>query len=274
MHSWGQAGIYTFMARSLPEEHRLPGNAVLSTIGAATTVIGPVLAAPIIAWSGAATVIALDAATFAVLAGTFLIGVAPVPPPPPAEQRGSGFAVVRRTPALLGLLSLTFCFFFLFGPVYVALPLHVSEEPGGSPELLAAFYTAFGAGSVAGGALAGHLRALPLWPTTVGIVGAFGVAMLPLGMDVPQAVALGGFALAGLLWPPYASLSTTLVQNSAAPAMLAEVLAASSSVRVLSVPLGTALAGPAIALLGASGTLRAAAIGILVLAAVAVVVRR
>lgn len=278
LHSWGQAGVYTLLARVLPERHHLAGNAVLSTIGSFCTVVGPMIAAPLITWGGAATVIAVDAATFAVLAATFLFMIRTSSVPEPAQDadadadadidtasRSTGFMVIRRNPTLLGLLALSFGFFFLFGPVYVALPLHVSEELRGSAGLLAGFYTAFGVGAVIGGTLTGYLSQWRLWPTTIGIVIAFGAAMLPLGLDVPHTVALGSFAIAGLLWPPYSSLSTTLFQRSTTAALLPQVLAASSSVRVLSVPLGSALGGLLVAGFGAGDTLRVSAVGTVVL---------
>ncbi len=100
---------------------------------------------------------------------------------------------------------------------------------------------------------------------TTGIVVAFGVFMLPTGLGAPTAVAVAGFAAAGLLWPPYASLSTTLFQRSAPRDLLPQALAASSAVRVLAVPLGTALGGPLVAGLGARETLLVSAASIAVL---------
>lgn len=87
---------------------------------------------------------------------------------PGTASRSTGFTVIRRNPTLLGLLALSFGFFFLFGPVYVALPLHVSEDLGGTAGLLAGFYTAFGIGAVLGGMLTAHVSRWRLWPTTIG----------------------------------------------------------------------------------------------------------
>ncbi|MGA4959469.1 MFS transporter [Streptomyces lavendulocolor] len=259
LHSWGQAGIHTLIARLLPERDHLAGNAVLSGVGSIATVAGPPLATLLIVFGGPATVLAVDATTFLVLALTFLLAVPKDGVPEPDEDpasRTAGFAVIRRVPALSGLLSLSFVFFFLFGPVYVALPLHVSDDLGASAGVLAAFYTAFGIGAVLGSVLTGFLGRWRLWPTTVGIVIGFGILMLPMGLGAPTAVSVVSFGFAGLLWPPYSSLSTTLFQRSAPGAVLPQALAASSAVRVLSVPLGTALGGPLVAGLGAVGALR------------------
>jgi MFS family permease len=236
LHSWGQAGIYALLARLLPDRDQLAGNAVLSTLGSFATVVGPALAGALIGWGGAAAVIAVDAVTFAILAATFrfaipAIVVAGAEPVRGDAARATGFGVIRGDRTLVGLLALSFGFFFLFGPVYVALPLHVQDDLHGSASTLGAFYSAFGVGAVVGGLLTGYLRRWPMWPTTIGIVIGFGAFMLPIGFGAPTLAALATFAVAGLLWPPYSSLSTTLFQHSAAPALLPQVLAAASAAR-------------------------------------------
>ncbi|GGQ08362.1 hypothetical protein GCM10010215_36970 [Streptomyces virginiae] len=273
LHSWGQAGVYTLIARALPERDHLAGNAVLSAVGSIATVVGPPLATLLIVYGGPATVLAVDATTFLVLAVTFLVAV-PGDPAPESEDddtasRATGFAVIRRVPALSGLLALSFAFFFLFGPVYVALPLHVSDGLGASAGVLAAFYTAFGVGAVLGSVFTGFLGRWRMWPTTAGIVIGFGALLLPLGLGAPTAVSVVCFGAAGLLWPPYSSLSTALFQRSAPGAVLPQALAASSAVRVLAVPLGTALGGPLVAGLGAVGALRLSGAGIALVGVVA-----
>ncbi|SHN26685.1 MFS transporter [Actinacidiphila paucisporea] len=270
LHSWGQAGTYTLIARQLPEDPRLAGNAVLSTIGSTATVTGPLLAAPLIVWGGAVSVLAVDAVTFTVLAATLRLGVPPDADKSPLDGATqapptSGFGVIRHDRRLLSLLLLSAGFFLLFGPVYVALPLHVAHDLHAPVGVLATFYSLFGAGAVAGALLTGYLRRLPLGPTAAGIVVVSGAALLPLGLGAPTLAALVGFALVGLLWPPYSSMSTTLFQHSTTPALLPQVLAIVSAVRILAVPLGTLLGGPAVAAFGPTRTLLVSAVGILAL---------
>lgn len=263
LHSWGRAGVYTAFAQLLPNRDHLAGNAVLSTINSLSTIIGPALAGPLIAWIGAPTVIAIDAATFLVLAASFrfTIPIRDGPGPNVDTTPGTGrFGFVRRHPALIGLLALSFAYFFLFGPVYVALPLHVTDDPHGSAALLSAFYTAFGIGAVVGAVLAGHLNRWPLWPTLIGIIICFGGFMLPLGLGAVPAIALPAFALAALLWPPYQSMSITLIQRTTSGSTLSQALAAHSAIGVLAVPLGSALGGPLVSAFGAEQTLQLCAI--------------
>jgi predicted MFS family arabinose efflux permease len=275
LHSWGSAGTYTLLARVLPGRDHQAGNAVLASIGSLSTVLGPPLAGVLIVVGGAATVIAVDATSFLVLAVTYLLLVPrsvgldrpPAEAPPPA-----GLAAIRRSPALVGLLGLSFAFFFLFGPVYVALPLLAAERPG-SAGLLATFYSAFGAGAVLGSVLAGFLSRLPPWPSLITLVVGFGLVMLPIGLGGPTAIGVGCFALAGLLWPPYATISTSLVQRTAAGPLLPQALAAKSAVGVLSVPLGTILGGLLVTSFGPTATLLFSASAIAGLGLVAAVAR-
>ena len=176
-------------------------------------------------------------------------------PARPTAARAAGYRVLRHDRSLLGLLALTFGFFFLFGPVYVALPIHVAQDLHAPATVLGAYYTAFGIGALAGAVVTGYLRRWPLWPTTVGIVIAFAVAMLPLGLGAPAAVSLPAFAAAGMIWAPYMSTSMALFQRSATPAELPQALAAYESIVVLAIPLGAVLGGPLVTELGASTTL-------------------
>ncbi|MDG6108030.1 MFS transporter [Dactylosporangium aurantiacum] len=282
--TWGSAGHYTLIAELLPPVHHLPANAVMTTIGNVATVAGPPLAGLLIGWTSPATVIAVDAASFAVLALTYRLAVPAVVPagvpvgvpvgaataPSPATP---GFAAIRADRTLLGLLGLSFAFFFLFGPFYVAMPVHVAGDLHASATVLGVFYTAFGAGAMLGGLAAGYLSRWSLWPTTTGIVVAFGVAMLPLGLGVPAPLAAASFALAGAIWAPYMATSMALFQRGTPAADLPAVLAANGSVLVLAVPLGTMLGGPLVGTLGARRTLLACAAATVALGVLAAVVR-
>lgn len=266
LHPWGSAGRFTLVAELLPERDHLAGNALLGLFGQAATVVGPPLAGLLIAGTGAVWVIAIDAASFAVLAVSYRLVVPAVRrragrAAGAGPSRTSGFRVIGRDRSLLGLLALSCGFFFLFGPFYVAMPLHVTEDLHASAATLGGYYTAFGVGSLAGGLLTGQLRDRPLRATLLGIVVAFGAALLPLGLGAPVLVSLPAFAVAGLVWAPYLPTATALFQRRAGAAELPRVLAANGAVTVLAVPLGTMLGGPATAALGARPTLLVCAVG-------------
>ena len=259
LHAWGLSGQYTLVAEHLPPQARTAGNALLSGFGMAAFVIGPMLAGLAVATVGPAVPVAADAASFAVLAVAAVTvrgGTARAGSSEAGESgRARGFAVIARSRPLAGLLALTVVYYFLYGPVEVALPLYVTGTLGGSAGLLGLFWTVFGIGATAGSAVTGLARRLPLWPVLVVAVAGWGVAIAPLGLLRLPALALACFAAGGLLYAPYPALSATLFQRESPPELLSQVLAARGALTVLASPLGTALGGPLTAWIGAQHTL-------------------
>jgi predicted MFS family arabinose efflux permease len=259
LHAWGISGQYTLVAEHLPPQYRTTGNALLSGFSMAAYVIGPLLAGLAVAVAGPALPVAADAASFAILA----VAAATVRNRPkstgPAEagrpDRARGFAAIARSRALTGLLVLTVVYFFLYGPVEVALPLYVTGPLHGSAPLLSLFWAVFGIGATAGSIVAGLTRRLPVWPVLMTAVIGWGAALAPLGLlDLPVP-ALACFAAGGLLYAPYPVLSATLFQRESPPELLSQVFAARGALTLLATPLGTALGGPLTAWLGAQHVL-------------------
>jgi predicted MFS family arabinose efflux permease len=160
-------------------------------------------------------------------------------------------------------------FFLLYGPVEVALPVHVSSDLHGSAALLGWFWSAFGVGAVIGSLAAPYLRSWPLWPTMIGIVAGWGLALLPLGLGASLAFSLVAFAAGGVIYAPYNSLAMAVFQDSVPTRNLTSVLAIRSGLMIVATPLGTALGGPLVDALGARGTLLASALTTVALAVLA-----
>jgi MFS family permease len=278
LHAWGISGRYTMVAEHLPEELQRTGNALLSTFDMTSLIVGPLLVGVIVAVADPSVAIAVDAGSFGILA--LVAGsIARVTTPAAlatsedeAHQRGRGFRVIARTPALAGLLMLTWVYFFLYGPVEVALPLYVVDSLHGSAGLYGLFWTIFGIGAVTGTVIAGTLRRLPLWPTLLVAVIGWGAAMLPLGLLRSVPVVLASFGVGGFLYGPYNALSASVFQRESPPGELSQVLAARGALTVIAVPLGAALGGPLVALLGAAETLVASGVATVVAGLTAVIV--
>ena len=272
LHAWGSAGKYTLLAELLPDEHRLAANTLVSSLNFAGTIAGPAIAGVLVTYVSAAIVLGLDALTYVFLA----VLLAPMQLPDSghvsvvdeAAARG-GLAMLRSHPELLGLLTLTWFFNFLYGPVEVALPLHVTGDLHAPGTLLGLYWMLFGIGAVLGGLAVGALRQLPLWPVMVAIVVLWGLALLPFGFDVPTAVTVACFTLGGAIYGPFVALSVTLMQAKSPPQHLAEMLAARSAALLTASPLGTALGGPLTAVLGPRATLGASGLATVVLGLVA-----
>ncbi|MEU9394642.1 MFS transporter [Streptomyces sp. NPDC048324] len=257
LHAWGIAGRQTFVAETLPAEDRLAGHALVGSQEQLSFITGPPLAGLVAAALGPAAVLAADALSYAYLAlvTARVRGQGTLERRPAVPLRRSGQTLARH-PELMGLLALSFVFYLLYGPIEVAVPLVVAERMGGDPTVLGWIWGAFGVGAVIGTWVTGTLRRLPLWPTVLGIVAGWGLAILPFAHFGTLAAGIAGFGLGGLIYAPYGPVSITLLQQKAPLEELAALSAFRSAILVIATPLGAVLAGPLIGALGATGTIR------------------
>lgn len=275
LHAWGSAATYTLLADLMPSEHRLAANTLVSTLTFAATIAGPAVAGVLVSSVSASYVLGLDALSYLFLAGIIVRTSWPpaqsADPVDRAAARG-GLALLRGQPALLGLLALTWIFNLLYGPVEVALPLHVTDDLHASGSLLGLYWALFGVGAVAGGLAVGALRQLPLWPVTLAIAVGWGLSLVPFGLHAPTALTVACFTIGGAIYGPFVPLSVTLMQAESPPEHLASMLAARSAALLTASPLGTALGGPITAALGPRATLGGSGLATMALAGVAALV--
>ncbi|GAA1376821.1 MFS transporter [Catellatospora chokoriensis] len=261
LHAWGSAGVYTLVAEVLPEDDQVTGNALLSTFAQSAFVVGPALAGGLTALAGPGWVIGVDAASFAVLAVAAWVlaarhaSTAATAAGVPETPATGGWRVILDRPRLLGLLAVTCAFFFLYGPVEVALPVHVAHGLHGSPGLLGLYWTAFGIGATVGSLGAVLLRRHTPWRVVVAIVVGWGAALLPLGLTDAVAPGLVGFAAGGLIYGPFTAISTALFQRGTPPHVLSRVLAARAALTAPATGLGTLVGGPVVTAIGGRPTL-------------------
>ena len=281
LSAWGVAGKYTLIADLLPAGQRVAGNSVFGLADQVSLMIGPALAGVVSALAGPALVILLDAASWVVLAVSYarILPMAarlakPAEPSAPAATPAatSAWAMIRSSPVLPGLLALTFVFYLLYGPIEVALPVHVATDLHASAALLGAIWAIFGVGAVVGELSAPFLRRWPVWPVMTGIVLGWGLALVPFGLPTPLWAGLAAFTVGAVIWGPWMSLSMGVFQDASPPDALAQVLAARSSLLILAAPIGIALGGPLVAALGARGTLLVSALATIALGLVTVAV--
>jgi predicted MFS family arabinose efflux permease len=269
----GLGGFVGLVPTYVAREHRFAANSAVEAMSTLSlTVIGPGLGGLGVAAFGAPAVIAIDVATFVVL----LAAVATVPGRVVSDVAGSepasaarhGLRILLSRPALAWLLALTLVFYGLYGPVETALPILVQRDLHGGPGLLGLIWAAFGAGALVGGLVAGTRRITNLRRFALTIVGAWGVALLVVAMTAQPVVVLLGIAMGGLVYAPYPAAATTFLQQELSDGELTAGAVAWHGVSSGVVPLGTALGGPLIALLGPRSTLAASAIATVLLAAV------
>jgi len=255
LHAWGSAGTYTLVAELLPDEDRVTGNAVLSTFGQAAIVVGPAIAGGLTALIGPGPVIGADAASFAILAIAGWAVARRQHATVAAGPSTGAWRTIAGRPRLLRLIAVTCAFFFLYGPVEVALPVHVAHESHGSPGLLGLYWTVFGVGATVGAIGAPLLRHRPPRWVVVGIIVGWGAALLPLGATDAVAPGLVGFAAGGLIYGPFSAVSTALFQRGTPPEALSGVLAARAALTTPATALGTLLGGPVVTAIGGRPTL-------------------
>jgi predicted MFS family arabinose efflux permease len=284
LHAWGGAGKYSLLAEMLPQDQRLAANALVGSSASASIIIGPALAGLLATIMSPAWIIGLDAVSFALLAiqvsrlhesgpaSTDTLTDTPTGVPVDTARSAAGLRLLRGRPELLSILMLTWLFYLIYGPVEVALPLHITEDLHAEAGLLGLYWALFGAGAVLGGLTAGALRRLPLWPVTLGIVAGWGAMLVPFGFGVPVPVSLTCFALGGVIYGPFTALSYTLFQERTPAAWLTTVLAARTAALLTAAPVGTALGGPLTAALGARQVLAGSGVATILLAGAATAV--
>ncbi len=267
LHAWGSAGTYTLIAELLPDRDRVAGNALVSTFNQAAFVVGPALAGAVAALAGPGWVIGIDAASFAILAvscatAAARLRVATAPPASAAPEQAAtgGWRTILSQPRLLGLLAITCVFFFLYGPVEVALPIYIAHDQHGSSVLLGAYWTAFGIGAVVGGLSAGLLRNRRLSTVVVAIIIGWGAALLPIALTHAVWAGLLGLSIGGLIYGPFTAICVALFQRTSPPHMLSRVLATRTALTIPSTALGTLAGGPVVGAIGAQPTLLTSAL--------------
>jgi MFS family permease len=271
--TWGTAGEYSLLADVGGAQGRLAANSLASAQVSVATIIGPLAAGILLSVLDPGWLLALDAASFGALSiAAWGIVTAPALPKAKSEPSASvsGFRLLRRRD-LLSLTIVTWVFFFLYGPVEVALPVYVAQELNAPAQLLGAYWTSFALGALAATLVTGALRTRNVRGIAIAIVGGWGACLLPFAF-APVPVTLVCFAAGGLIYGPFVPLTYALLQSATPAADLPAVLAARGTVVIVSTPLGIALGGPLVALLGGGGTLVASGAATVLLAAIALLV--
>jgi MFS family permease len=273
MAAWGNAGEYTMLSELGGPDARLAVNSLASAQVSLAVIVGPALAGLLIAEVGPGWLVALDAASFAILG----IQAWRTTPRGSATQQPvdthvveSGFRLLRRRRDLLALTAVTWLFFFLYGPVEAALPVYVARDLHAGSAVLGVYWTAFGVGALAATLIAGTFRGHNVRRITLWIVVGWGVCLIPFAF-APVEVTVACFALGGLIYGPFIPVTYAQFQSATTTANLPAVLAARSALVMGATPLGTAIGGLLVGGFGAPDTLAASGVATVALAAAATV---
>ncbi len=275
MAAWGNAGQYTMLSALAGADGRFAANSLSSAQASFAYIVGPATAGLLLAVVSPGWLLILDAASFAFLgACAWLTRTNAGAAEGPVDLQGaeSGFRLLRRR-ELLGLTAVTWVFFFLYGPVEVALPVYVAHDLAGSAQLLAAYWTAFGVGALGANLLTGALRTGNVRRLALLIVAGWGLCLIPFAV-APIPVTILFFGLGGVIYGPFVPLTYAVFQAAVTTERLPGLLAARSALTMVSTPLGTAIGGPVVGAVGATATLVASGVATVLLAGVGSLVWR
>jgi MFS family permease len=215
------------------EDHEVltQANAVVEAGSRLTILLGPVVAGLLIAWIGAADVLYVDAATYAV-SFCLLLAFVPRRPPLPVTEDGQGVLAGLRfvfRDSLLRPMMLTAVGLHMFAQaIFVSLPVLAYTHYGASARTAGLMFGAFGAGSVIGSLIAIPLvrRVPPLRLATAGIVWV-SAPLLLLGLALPAVGVMGVMFAAGLgavATAPLMAILTTRAPAELRPKVMTAVI--------------------------------------------------
>lgn len=244
-----------------PRDRLGDANALFAMAQPASQVAGPALAGLLIAAASPATVIAVDAGSYAVSALALSLLRFPAAQFPGARAPGllrelrEGWAEFTAH-TWLWLETVQFALFNLitWGPYLVLGPMLARQYLGG-PRAWGAILACYGAGAILGGLLAlGRRPRRPLLVSTLATLG-FPLPPLTLALHLPLAAVAAGALLAGLGSAIGGAISTTVTQQYVPPEALARVGAFNVVGAFAFGPIAFVAAGPVAAVLGAGPVL-------------------
>lgn len=205
------------------------GNAIINVAFAVSSAVGPAAAGLLVATSGAATALWVDAASFLLVAIVLAARGSRIPPPGDidaghwAQRMRAGLQYVRTQPGVRRLVAgqaLAYVFFFLVVPIEV---VYVKDTLDGDDLDYGLLLTAWGTGILGGSALFARLRHQPLATLVVGSTAAVGIGYLGLAAAPTLALACAASVLGGVGNGMQLIAVVTAVQEAVSEAFQARV---------------------------------------------------
>ncbi|WBB78171.1 MFS transporter [Micromonospora sp. WMMD882] len=247
----------------LPDRLLERGNAFVSAVHRGSAMLGALVGAALVAAIGTPAALVAAGVLFALGA----LAVAGVPDTATAKPTGgvladaaSGLREVRRRPWVVAVMSAVAVQLFAgTAPALVLLPL-IAERDFGGELAYGVVLAALAAGALPAIAVAGRWR--PRRPGLVGMLALTAYAALPLSLAVPLPlpVTAACFAVGGFTVELYFVYWLSALQRAIPAGARGKVLALDQLSAYALLPIGYALTGPLVAVLGDRTTLLAAAV--------------
>ena len=238
----------------LPARELPAGNALSEASHYVALIAGPGLAGALLLVTGPGVVFVIDALTFAVSLAT-LLKVAEPPQQRPVRRRlhreiAAGFEAVRQRrwiAAVLGMASVQLM--FAVAPAMVLLPL-VLRDGGASPSAYGLVLAVGAVGGLLGALTAARWR--PKHPGQTGLLALLGWTAPPLALvlDAPVPLLAAAWLIGSAGLGPFNIWWTSALQTAVPQELLARVVSLDWLCSLALLPLGLALTGPAVDLVG------------------------
>jgi len=253
--TWGTSAQYTIVANVLPPEGKLAGNALIASLSNLGIIIGAAVAGFLADVIGPQLNLLIHAITLILLVVICRrlarsVGGEAVPPDR-SRVSEAGVRILLRNRPLSLMIAMTVVYYLLAGPIQAALPVFVAQDLHASSTLLGTVWAFSGVGAVIGGLVFGMLRNPPVGITVVLVMLGTSSTALLLGSTSSSLLVVVFFSLGRLAFAPFPPLSVTMIQEATPASDLAEVLAARGSLIMIAPPVGQAVGGALISLVGA-----------------------
>ena len=238
----------TILPELVGEDERLmsQGNSVIEGGAAFAALIGPALAGVLIPFIGAPNVLYVDAATYAVAFLLVLFFVPRRKPLATTVRHGvlAGIRFLLGDRLLAPLAMVVVAFGFLSAGMSAGLPFYAFDEFEGNARIAGLFYTALGAGALAGSVLAvvAVRRFAPLRLSGLAML-AFAVPLWVLPFIPPWPVVFVALFVATFFTPLINGPLIAVLTARTPEGLRAMVMTAVITVNTLAAPLGFLLAG-------------------------------
>jgi MFS transporter, ENTS family, enterobactin (siderophore) exporter len=273
LRSFFRAGYIASVPAIVGREHLARANGILETVQSTASVLGPLLAAFLIAAIGPGLTLAVDAASFAAsAAGLFLMSAriraaGERRPTRIIDDVREGVWYVVHHPVLRALISYFALFAMLIGPLVVALAVRITRDLGLEDGVYGLALAAFSVGTVGGGLVAARLGRRTNVPGVffAGVI-AEGLASIGMALSGSVAVLLLLSAISGV---GEALVSIVYISARAANSPDALLGRVGSTARFVSLgiqPVGFVLGGALIDAVGGTETIAIVGVSMCVLA--------
>jgi MFS family permease len=245
------AGVPALIAELVPPAQHDAANALEMIAYGLGSAAGPALAGAMIGATGPEWVLALDAATFLILAGC-LAAMRPVAGAPEAPGSTASVGAALRFAIASGPIRTTTLMFTTFnvglGVVLVLMPVYARDVIGGGPGAYGALAAALAAGELVGALLAGAIPTRLSAMHRIAIAQTLsGASILALAFRPGLAGACGALFLGGLFSAPMTVWAQSLRMQLTPPQLRGHVFALLRTTMQAAPPAGGAIGGGLVA---------------------------